>query len=124
MLADLAEWLRKESQYVRLRAAATGKTLEETLRVVGPVLDEEARKRFPSIHALRVMEARIFVDRDLPDLSYQMIQEMRIAIASGGIPPIGPVPPPPSSPPLSPAAPAMAVPKIDDDVWFVASKIA
>lgn len=123
MLADLAEWLRKESQYVRLRAAATGKTLEQTLQVVGAILDADAHRLFPSVDAFTLLIRRVWTDRDLPDLSYQMIQEMRIAIASGGMPPLDPTPAPPNQPPPRPAAPAMVIIE-DEPARLVDSKVA
>lgn len=116
-IANLEAWLKKESQYVRLRAAATGETLEKTFERVGAVLEEEAQERFPGVDALVLLVRRVARERDLADLSYEMIQEMRLVLKNSSLKPGGDPPPvPPNAPPPRTPSPAAAMQKLVEEM--------
>lgn len=77
---DLDRWLTQESHYIRLRAAVTGDTLKETIERAALALYGDALLRFNSVDLLGMLARRVHADRDLGDLSYTMIREMRAAI--------------------------------------------
>lgn len=101
-VADLEHWLITESQYVRVYALATGRSIEEVFGIVGEVLRKEVRDRFPGVDAIELLRWEVGRSLDLRSICYSEVEKMRALIQR-----VGEVMP--DDPPPTPAAPAVAL---------------
>lgn len=123
-LVALEHWLITESQYVRVRALATGETIEKTFERVADVLRDEAKGKFPGVDVITLLRWEVAKSLDLRSICYSEVAKMRELIDRArdnfGKPP--PVPPTPPRTP-SPVAGAMAIPLTEEDEEVLCSKI-